>query len=67
MRDAEALASGIGRSFRDVNRDDVSGKAEAYERTIDARFWVLKLVGIVCGGMDWKRSGNLASMFGRTD
>ena len=61
MSAAEVWASGIGRSLSEVSREAVSGNAEVYERTIDARFWVVSVSGIVEGGVGRKRSGKRSS------
>lgn len=61
MSAAEVWASGMGRSFSEVRREAVSGKAEVYERTIEARFWVVRVSGMDSGGVEWKRSGKQSS------
>ena len=52
----------MGRSWREVRRDAVSGKAEAYARTMAARDCVERAVGTAAlEDVVWKRSGNRAS------
>lgn len=48
----------MGRSLREVSLDDVSGYAAAWERTIEERFWVVRVEGMVFGEVGvWKSSG----------
>ena len=63
MSAAELSGSGIGRSLRDVRRDAVSGKAVAYERTMEANVRGERPSGMDWGFGVWKSSGKRSSVY----
>ena len=63
---AERSAGGTGTSRIDVRREDVAEYALEDERTMARMLEVSSAVGRSDVGMDWKRSGYLASVgFGK--
>lgn len=61
---ADWSALGTGTSRIEIRRDAVAEKELEEERTMERRAGVVRVLGMVLGGMDWKRSGYLESVRG---